>query len=129
MAKRPGDGALVVVDCWNNRVRQLKDGVVSTLSGGGEEDDPLRDGPGADARFNFPSSIAACGHGGVLVTDENHHRVRAITREGVTTTIGGIDGPSLDGEPRAVAIARDGTVFVSVVAPTRFDKVLSLIHI
>ena len=119
-------GALIVVDCWNNRIRQLRDGVVSTLSGGGEEDDPMRDGPGSDARFNFPSSIAVCGAGRVLVTDENHHRVRSITLEGVTTTIGGIDGPSLDGEPRAVAIAKDGTVFVSVVAPTRFDKVCVL---
>mgnify|MGYP007000362004 CR=1 len=31
------DGALIIVDCWNNRVRRLRNGVVTTFSGGGEE--------------------------------------------------------------------------------------------
>ena len=121
---KPGDGTLIVVDCWNDRIRCLKNGIVTTFAGG-EENEP-RDGPAQpDAQFNFSSSVALdkkC----LLVTDENHRRVRAITLEGAMSRIGGVDGPWLEGEPRAVTVARDGTVFVSVVRFGEFDKLCIL---
>ena len=63
-------------------------GVVSTFSGTPAAGGYL-DGIGAAARFNTPSGIAADRTGNVYVADMNNESIRAITPDGVVSTLAG----------------------------------------
>lgn len=107
-----GDGALVIADGGNCRLRKLQNGVVTTLAGGGDHHG-FADGPAATAQFAFPRGLALDAQGRVLVTDFGNRRIRRVTSDGETTTIGGVDGPEMIGDPQDIITSKDGTVFVS----------------
>jgi DNA-binding beta-propeller fold protein YncE len=85
------------------------------------------DGPGAQARFSGPSAIAVAPDGAIYVADSRNHRIRAIARDGATTTIAGsgpagtivggfADGPADAARlscPSGVAVGADGAVYFS----------------
>jgi sugar lactone lactonase YvrE len=83
-------GVLFVADTGNHAVRRITpDGVVSTLAGdglAGSED-------GAAARFDGPVGIAVDRGGRVIVADTYNDRIRAISREGIVTTLAGGSEP------------------------------------
>ena len=119
------DGALVLCDTDNHRVRILRAGAMTTLAGGGptgEDNGSFADGTGDAARFNRPSGAAVDSLGRLLVADERNHRLRLVSREGETTTYAGTgeqghrDGPIATATfsgPDCVVVVPDGTVFVS----------------
>ena len=83
------DGALVLCDTHNHRVRILRAGVMTTLAGGGptgEGNGNFADGTGDAARFNMPAGSAVDSLGRLLVADMENHRLRLLTTEGETTT-------------------------------------------
>jgi hypothetical protein len=69
----------VSTDLQNHRLRQLRDGVVSTLAGSG--DMGFRDGVGAAARFDQPAECAldARDPGRLFVADAGNDRIRCVT--------------------------------------------------
>jgi sugar lactone lactonase YvrE len=79
------DGALYVADAYNNVVRKIDHGVVSTLAGtAGTEG--FNNGTGANARFVYPSAITADRDGNLYVCDMDNQLIRQITPAGVVTT-------------------------------------------
>lgn len=60
---------------------------VSTLSG--DKTVGFQDGPGAQARFNHPSSVVSLPDGNFLVLDRYNHRIRKVEANGQTTTYWG----------------------------------------
>jgi sugar lactone lactonase YvrE len=70
-------GNVYVADYFNNRIRKISGGVVSTLAGDGTQS--YLDGTGTAARFNFPSGVAVDSSGNVYVADVGNHRIRKIT--------------------------------------------------
>ena len=74
------DGALYVADTGNNRIRRIKDGMVTTLAGSGASRDLMhfQDGAGDVARFNAPQGLAVAVDGTVYVADTGNNRIRAI---------------------------------------------------
>ncbi len=80
------EGALVVADLGNHRVRVVDRGAVRTLAGSGI--DGYADGPAAEARFARPSGVEVGPDGAVYVTDSGNHLVRVI-RGGRVETIAG----------------------------------------
>ena len=126
--KRTGD--IVVAAPGGQRIRKIApDGRVSTIAGGGE---PLPsglevaggylDGPALSARFNRPTGVAIGGDGAIYVADSFNHCIRKIAGGVVSTfagdpkNAGGSDGELKDAtflEPRSIAIASDGTIYVA----------------
>lgn len=90
-------GILYVADSGNQRIRQIKDGQVSTLAGEGttliEETGYIEGGhvDGVKAKFNFPTGIEITSDGILYIADTLNHAIRKLdtqTRE-VTTLAGG----------------------------------------
>lgn len=123
-------GTIYVADSAADQIRAIDPhGLVTTLAGtpvsvgmplrdrGG-----YRDGPARAARFNTPTGVAVAPDGSIYVADSGNHCVRRIaggmvtTMFGQPTRAGHIDGPLATAafqEPRAIAISKDGTVFVA----------------
>jgi hypothetical protein len=73
-------GNLHFTDTENNCIRKIAPAGVSTLAGSGTESAGNADGPGADARFNFPIGAAAIDSAGnIYIADVGNYKVRLIT--------------------------------------------------
>ena len=85
-------GNLYVLDSGNHKVRRITSGgVVASLAG-----QALRtgtnDGPVASAHFNDPYGIAVDNAGRVHLADTFNYTLRAISPDGVVTTLAGLAG-------------------------------------
>jgi type 1 glutamine amidotransferase/sugar lactone lactonase YvrE len=117
-----GSGNVYVADLGNETIRRITpNGTVTTFAGlAGSRGNA--DGAGSAARFSGPSGIAVDGSGNLFVADDTP-AIRKITPQGVVTTLAGkADSPGTnDGiaavsrfiSPRAVAVDRNGNVYVT----------------
>jgi hypothetical protein len=102
-------GRIIVADTYNDRIVAIdRSGAVIPVageSGPGFED-------GARARFHTPCGVAADASGNIYVADTGNGAVRAVSPDGIVSTIaaGSEDSPL---RPLAVAAATDGSVFVA----------------
>jgi len=104
--------------------------VVRTSAGSGRTGDlggGYRDGPASEAQFRRPAALALHPSGYLLVADEKNHRIRAISPDGLVTTLAGsgptgavrggyVDGPANQArfaDPIGLCVGSDGTVFVA----------------
>ncbi|MGH9836190.1 MAG: hypothetical protein ACRD9Y_24465, partial [Blastocatellia bacterium] len=127
------DGVIFVADTYNDRIRAIgKDGSVRTIAGGAEPG--FRDGAGGEARFDTPCGIAIDRDGSLLVADTGNHRLRRVTLDGNVTTIAGTGETGESGgkpfeasfnQPIAIAVRRDGAIFVASAAESSV-RMLSL---
>lgn len=117
------DGAFLVADLDNNRIRRVaKDGTITTVAGTGEATFSGDGGPATAAAIYQPHAVAALPDGGFLIADTYNHRVRRVWPNGtITTTAGtGVAGFSGDGPaataalnfPKALAVLSDGSGFL-----------------
>ncbi|HSR32544.1 MAG TPA: ABC transporter substrate-binding protein [Anaerolineae bacterium] len=114
-------GNVYVADAYNHRIRVIHpDGLVSTLAGSGEAG--YRDGPAAQAQFNRPMDVVLSASGVIYVADPGNNRVRAISPDGVVSTVAGSgergyqDGPPDQAQfngPEYLAVGPDGTIYAS----------------
>jgi ABC-type branched-subunit amino acid transport system substrate-binding protein/sugar lactone lactonase YvrE len=114
-------GNVYVADGENHRVRLIRpDGTVTTLAGTGEPG--YRDGPAGEAQFNDPVDVAVSSRGVLYVADAGNDRIRAISPDGMVTTLAGSgrrgfkDGPPEQAEfngPWKLTLAADGTLYVA----------------
>lgn len=134
-------GNIFVADPGNHRIRQiLPDGSMVTIAGGGTLSG-LANGPGPDARFSFPSTIAVGPDGNLYVADTFNHRICKIVRptvEGGVWMVETLAGPSSSGNagyvnqpgsaarfhyPYGVSCDASGNVFVADSLNHRIRKV------
>jgi sugar lactone lactonase YvrE len=116
-------GNLYLADTRNHTVRKVTSaGVVTTWAGlAGKEGSS--DGIGAEARFYFPSDVAADSMDNVYVADEWNDVIRKITSGGAVTTLAGMAGApgSADGagaqarfyRPTGLALDRADNIYVA----------------
>lgn len=117
------DGALVVADTGNQRLRRIEtNGAVTTLAGTGEAGS--LDGLLSTALFDDPTGIAIDGDGTIYVAEGGGAVLRACTFKFVpqVTTLAGAhlsglaDGTLLEARfnhPSGIAVAPDGALFVA----------------
>ena len=132
-------GVLYVSETLNHRIlKVLPDGTWSVLAGGGyaKKDDYLvggyADGKGEAAQFNEPAGLAWGPDGVLYVADAGNQRIRAVTPDGVVSTVAGsgsdvipgttyiaggfADGPATEARfnfPAGLAVGPDGTLYVA----------------
>jgi sugar lactone lactonase YvrE len=114
-----GSGGVYVADSFNNSIRRIASGQVTTLAGDGTPG--FVDGPAIPARFNNPTGVAVDGTGKVYVADAGNHRIRVISAGQVSTfagsgTQGFANGPAAQARfnhPCGVATDSSGTIYVA----------------
>lgn len=105
-------------------------GVVTTIAGDGTTG--FQDGPGATAKFNFPTGIAVDADDNVYVADRANNRIRKITPDGtVSTLVGNGEEASVDGDlstarirrPTGLCFGDDGTLYFTESTGGRVRKI------
>lgn len=128
-------GNVYVADANNQRIRKISpQGEVTTLAGSGARG--AADGVGAAASFAEPSGLALDRDGNLFVADNGNHLLRKVTPAGVVSTIAGtpgvpgwadgIDALAAFNQPIGVAVAADGSVYVSDFGNNKIRKVTPL---
>ena len=96
------DGAILVADAGNGRVRRISGGIITTVAGGGTGGDG---GPATAAQFNSAIGIGSTPDGGFLVADQFAHRVRRVAPGGRITTLAGTGAPGFGGDGGLATLA------------------------
>jgi len=86
-------GNLYIADTLNNRVREVSNGAIATIAGGGigcsQQTDAVGDGcPATSAQLGNPTGVALDPAGDLLIADEGNIRIRKVS-EGVISTVAG----------------------------------------
>ncbi|HZJ84203.1 MAG TPA: hypothetical protein VFD02_01490 [Syntrophomonadaceae bacterium] len=104
------NGAIIIADTHNHAIRQIFDGKVTTIAGGTLG---YKNGQGAKASFNNPSSLAIDKDDNIYVADTLNNAIRKIDTKGnVTTYAGKTDDTSILNEPTDLVADKDGNLYV-----------------
>ena len=125
-------GNIFIADEGNQCIRKITpDGFVSTHAGNGVAG--FKDGPGAQAMFNFPSGITLDANETVYVADNQNSRIRKVTAGGIVSTFAGTgDVGFKDGDakteakfnfPLSLDIDGQGNIFVADAGNFRIRKI------
>jgi sugar lactone lactonase YvrE len=128
------DGNLVIADAYNHRVRRIDaQGVITTLVGTGKSNPSTAPTTASAVALNNPQGLALDRHGSLYIADTYNHVVRRIDHAGNVTTFAGSEaglagdkGPATKAQlnlPQAVAVALDGSVYISDSANSRIRRV------
>jgi sugar lactone lactonase YvrE len=136
-------GDLLIADLQDNRVREVKSGVITTVAGDGNACSPSTGlcgdgGPATQAALHLPAGVAVNAAGDVLIADTFDQRIREVDGAGVIRTVAGTgdactspvsftgacgDGGAATGGqlfvPGALAAASNGDVIVADTGDNR----------
>lgn len=128
--------SVLVADSANHRLRRIdQNGVITTVAGTGlPQNDGGRDAPAAEVALAQPTGVAVGPDASIYVTEMAGNRVRRIRPDGIMVTIagtgqagfGGDGGPATAARlnaPGGVAVAADGTVYVTEVKGHRVRRI------
>lgn len=113
------ENKIFVADTYNDRIRVIENGTVSTLAG---DKQGYGEGIGNSAQFDTPNGLAVWKDGRILVADTGNRRIRVVETNGATWTLTGNGNEDWkDGKlenavfvrPTAITIADSGAVFVT----------------
>lgn len=84
------DGAILVADTMNNRIRRIAtDGTTTTVAGIGTAGSTGDSGPAALAQLSAPRDVAVTTDGGYLIVDTGGNRIRKVSAGGTISTVAG----------------------------------------
>lgn len=98
-------GNLYLADRWNNRIRKIASGNITTIAGNGQSNFGGDWGPAIAAQLSAPQGLAVDNAGNVYISDFQNNRVRMVAPNGTISTYAGNgnSGFSGDGGPAASA--------------------------
>lgn len=80
-------GDIYIADQFNNRIRMISNGTITTIAGNGGWVGDLGDnGPAVSATVSNPLSVAVDNSGNIYVSDNGNFRIRKIDSPGVIGT-------------------------------------------
>ena len=107
------DGALVIADSGNNRVRRVApDGTITTVAGDGELESGGDGGVATAAQLQAPQDVALGDDGSIYVAEPHARRVRRVHPDGTISTVAGDGTKPADGVG-GMAAAPDGSLYLS----------------
>jgi len=128
-------GNVYIADAGNQRIRKIDlGGIITTIAGTGSAQYGGDSGPATLATLNMPAGLALDSSGNLYIADTGNHAVRKLTVDGTITTVagngthgfsgdGGSPGSALLDSPSAVAIDRDGNLFVADAGNHRIRRI------
>jgi uncharacterized protein (TIGR03437 family) len=124
-------GNLYIADTFNYRIRQVTNGVITTVAGGGTYGFSGDNGPATNAQLYNPYGVAVDSAGNLYIADTTNNRIRKVSNGVITTVAGG--GASLDDNgpassaqlngPTAVAVDSAGNLYIADAQNNRIRKV------
>jgi sugar lactone lactonase YvrE len=117
-------GNLYLADRWNNRIRKISGGNITTIAGNGLANFGGDNGPAISAQLSAPDGVAVDNSGNVYISDFLNNRVRMVSPAGIITTIAGngLSGFSGDGgqatsaqlsQPASLAVDAAGNLYIA----------------
>ncbi len=128
-------GNVFVADSDNATVWKIGlDGVIHRFAGNGSLAHSGDGGPAVNAGLITPWGLALDGDGNLYIADENDHRVRRVSADGIISTFAGNGRSGYSGDggpaaaasfsgPRAVAVDASGNVYIADTGNARVRKV------
>ena len=121
-------GSLYISDSGANLIREVSNGVISTLAGGGHW---LGDnGPATGAPLSSPSGTAVDSVGNLYIADARNNRIRKVANGVITTVAGGGSslgdgGPATSAQlyPAGFAFDSGGNLYIADYGNNRIRKV------
>jgi uncharacterized protein (TIGR03437 family) len=94
-------GTVYFTDQFNNRIRRISGGTITTVAGTGVRGFSGDGGPATAAALNLPGGLVIDQTGEIFFADDENFRIRRINRNGVISTVAGtgVRGFSGDGGP------------------------------
>jgi uncharacterized protein (TIGR03437 family) len=97
-------GNLYIADGNNNRIREVSNGVITTIAGSGVAGFSGDNGPATNARLAGPMGVAVDSAGSLYIADTNNDLIRKVSNGVITTVAGnGVAGFSGDNGPATSA--------------------------
>jgi trimeric autotransporter adhesin len=127
-------GNIYIADFGNNRIREVSNGVITTVAGIGGNSGLAGEGDGGtatNASLYSPQSIAVSIRNDLFIAEVYGNRVRRVSNGIIDTVIGGgtnlgDDGPATQGqlyEPGGLGVDSTGQVFVADYYDQRVRKI------
>jgi len=124
-------GNLYIADSYNQRIRKVTDGAITTVAGGGT---PIcGNGPALSCQFVDPFDIAVDSAGSLYISDQADSRIWKVSNGLVAVVAGngtagfsGDNGPATSAQlssPAGVAVDSAGNVYIADTGNNRIRKV------
>ncbi|MEQ1946748.1 MAG: BACON domain-containing carbohydrate-binding protein [Bryobacteraceae bacterium] len=98
------NGNVYIADTYNNRIRLVSNGNISTFAGNGAQGFAGDGGLATGAQLNQPQGVAVDAAGSVYIADTGNNRIRLVSN-GTITTIGGTGTAGYTGDGGAATNA------------------------
>jgi len=134
------DGSIFIADARNDCVRKVDAfGIITTVAGNGTNKYTGDGGPAIRAGIRLPQDVACGPDGSIYIADGWNNTVRQVSSSGTITTLAGNGhlGYSGDGHfvakaelhlPESVALAADGSLYISDSGNHRIRKVTGVVR-
>jgi uncharacterized protein (TIGR03437 family) len=126
-------GDLYIADTYNNRIRRVSNGVITTVVGSGTQGYSGDTGPATSAKLYAPSDVLVDAAGDLYLTDGGNNVIRKVSNGVITTVAGngtqgysGDNGPATSAElhePVGVAVDSAGNLYIADMLNNRLRKV------
>ena len=124
-------GNVYIADSDNYRVREVTNGVITTVAGNGTAGFSGDNGPAISAELGLPEGISVDSAGRIYIADELNNRIRKVSNGAITTVAGG--GTTLGDNglataaqlnaPAGVAVDSLGNLYIADESNNRIRKV------
>jgi sugar lactone lactonase YvrE len=126
-------GNLYIADTYNNRIRKVSGGVITTVAGNGTSGSRDDNIPATSAQLNWPYGVAVDSAGNLYIANTYNNRVCKVSGGMITTVAGnaihgfsGDNGPATSAQlswPDGVAVDAAGNLYIADTDNNRIRKV------